>query len=511
MHSCLGDPENQQDVTQDHLFAVRGRKLAIDPLKCRVVGIEPAAAAPPEGPGRNEGSPSPVMPKADSPRRTNRSSTAGLRSNFLQAYEELNRLRAAGLPPDLPRPKARRVSEWRADLTLTHRCNLACRYCFAPLRDGRRPEHEDMPPRIAQQAVDFLLSSFGDISAPLTLRFGNTGETLLSLDRQAEIREYALLQAKKYDRRIRFHWGNTNLTLAQDPEMFARVYASPQLPHLGISLDGPQPVHDSVRVFPDGQGSHAIVEEIARRLLQAKSPPHVHCTFSGLNPDLLSIFQYLYGLGFRDIRLRPVRAAPASPLGYNPAAVEALKKGFSDLVAFFADQSDEDLLLYLRAINPKGDMLLRFVYRLANGNTLLHRCPAGQEYVCIDTNGDIYPCAYFISSRSMQMGSIFSGLDPDAVALYREGLRVDRKESCAACWARFLCGGGCYYQAFLSNGEVARPDENKCELVRHICEQAAYLLSCIHERPAVRDALFMRQYQGSKSPAQQEPTPAASL
>ena len=57
------------------------------------------------------------------------------------------------------------------------------------------------------------------------------------------------------------------------------------------------------------------------------------------------------------------------------------------------------------------------------------------------------------------MGDVFSGTDDARRAQHLARSHVDRMEPCRSCWARYLCGGGCYH-------EVERRGRIGCDYIR---------------------------------------------
>lgn len=35
-----------------------------------------------------------------------------------------------------------------------------------------------------------------------------------------------------------------------------------------------------------------------------------------------------------------------------------------------------------------------------------------------------------------------------------------------ACWMKYLCGGGCYYEKYMINGNLVTPPKPKCKLFK---------------------------------------------
>jgi uncharacterized protein len=53
--------------------------------------------------------------------------------------------------------------------------------------------------------------------------------------------------------------------------------------------------------------------------------------------------------------------------------------------------------------------------------------------------------------------------------------RLQDKEDCLKCWARYFCGGGCHANAYHSNGNMAKPALVSCIMHRKRIEGAIYL------------------------------------
>jgi uncharacterized protein len=105
------------------------------------------------------------------------------------------------------------------------------------------------------------------------------------------------------------------------------------------------------------------------------------------------------------------------------------------------------------------DTSLRPLHNLLNRNLIIKRCPWGEQ-IAVDCKGDIYPCNYVIDNKKIRQGNIkdSSFLDADT-----EYLWIDDRPACKDCRARYVCGGTCYYNAYIRNGA-----ENSCEEVECI-------------------------------------------
>ena len=70
------------------------------------------------------------------------------------------------------------------------------------------------------------------------------------------------------------------------------------------------------------------------------------------------------------------------------------------------------------------------------------------------------------------MGNVGSGIDLDLQQKILD-LTVDNRPVCKDCWARYLCGGGCWKHAVDMHGNLEMPDNDfSCEIIRHEIECA---------------------------------------
>jgi uncharacterized protein len=138
-------------------------------------------------------------------------------------------------------------------LCLTHDCNLRCTYCYAGRKQGKRMAWET-----AKRTIDYAFEHAVGRAA-LTGRapeaqlgyFG--GEPLLEWDLLKRSSAYADEAAARLGLGLR-KTVTTNMTLLD----VARIgWLRENAFYVGLSLDGNAAMHDTLRRFPDGSGSHA--------------------------------------------------------------------------------------------------------------------------------------------------------------------------------------------------------------------------------------------------------------
>ncbi|MDR3120700.1 MAG: SPASM domain-containing protein, partial [Clostridiales bacterium] len=73
------------------------------------------------------------------------------------------------------------------------------------------------------------------------------------------------------------------------------------------------------------------------------------------------------------------------------------------------------------------------------------------------------------------LGTVREGVSQAAVADMFKSENAYTKESCAACWAKFFCGGGCAANAWHYNRDIGKPNAFYCALVKKRIECALWL------------------------------------
>jgi radical SAM protein with 4Fe4S-binding SPASM domain len=113
-------------------------------------------------------------------------------------------------------------------------------------------------------------------------------------------------------------------------------------------------------------------------------------------------------------------------------------------------------------------------------------CGCGHYYLCVDMDGDIYPCAYFLAeTRGLKLGNVHGDVNPGECGdhhplVKRFPLRcVGKIETCGQCQWRHLCEGGCILGAYLKSGEIFAPTY----LCNYFKGMYAFLFTLLAEEP----------------------------
>ncbi|MGN1059846.1 MAG: SPASM domain-containing protein, partial [Clostridia bacterium] len=194
---------------------------------------------------------------------------------------------------------------------------------------------------------------------------------------------------------------------------------------------------------------------------------YVRGTFTRYNLDFAADVLHLADLGFKQISVEPVVAAPEADYMLRESDLPALFEQYELLAAEYVRRKKEG----------RGFNFFHFMVDLTGGPCILKRlsgCGAGHEYVAVSPNGDIYPCHQFVGDETRKMGNVQTpGLDEAISQIFRES-NVYTKPACQNCFAKFYCSGGCPANAVQYGGGINDPLPLSCALMRKRLECAVY-------------------------------------
>ena len=176
----------------------------------------------------------------------------------------------------------------------------------------------------------------------------------------------------------------------------------------------------------------------------------------------------------------PVKALPASGQKLQSEA---------DL---FYDFVKSKKLSELKALKLSSK-LYKNIFSLLSGKKRGRFCGAGQNYAGVSSQGKVYLCHRFVGMDEFQLGSVAS---PDSKLktignLAEESAStVSKVSKCSSCYAKNLCGGGCYHDNLGKTGSIFEQDEKDCKEVR----QAAKIAIDLVARLSDQDKDFLEEF-----------------
>lgn len=371
-----------------------------------------------------------------------------------EAYREFQEVKARKMRDHRHHNPPRRLRA--LCLNITHRCNLACEYCFA--KNLTIENAASMDSRTVKAAFDFIFRESKELERLQVDFFG--GEPLMVFDRVKEGVEYARELEKKHGKRVLFTL-TTNATLLTD-EIIS--FLKDNNISLILSLDGRKQVNDRFRKFRSGTGTYdSIIKNVTRvKEMMEKKDYYIRGTFTGQTGDILDTLRFFQEQGFYNVSLEPVSSPGECPYSIREEKLEDLLESYREAARWMANQT-----LCFYHFNLEVDNPLCLTRRITG-------CGAGVEYLAVDPKGDLYPCHQFIENEVFRMGSVFTGIEAGEIVNKFKETTIYHKEACEKCWARFYCGGGCHFQQYINTGDITRPASAYCRLFKGRLEAALW-------------------------------------
>ena len=351
-------------------------------------------------------------------------------------------------------------------LHLSHDCNMKCAYCFASEGSfgGARAL---MDFKTARAAINFVISASGGRNNIEIDFFG--GEPLLNFGVLKKTVEYAKTAGRNAGKNFRFTLTTNGLLLDEG----VRGYVNENMDNLVLSVDGRKEVNDAMRKRPDGSGTYErIVEKFLAVTEKREASWYIRGTYTSKNKDFSKDVLHLADLGFDRLSVEPV-VSPLNPeLGFAPGDGAELAAEYEKLA----------YAMFEREKRGKPFEFFHFNVDLEEGPCIARRikgCGAGYEYAAVTPNGDIYPCHQFAGIEEFRLGSVFNGIDNAETVQMMVNNSLFTKMECRACWAKYLCGGGCAANAWFYNRDINKPNAFYCDLFRKRIECALWL-KCAH-------------------------------
>ena len=345
-------------------------------------------------------------------------------------------------------------------LHVAHTCNLNCAYCFAS-QGKYRGERAVMSFEVGKRALDFLVENSGTRHNLEVDFFG--GEPLMNFGVVKQLVAYARSIEKEKNKNFRFTLTTNGLLI--DDEVID--FANRECVNVVLSLDGRKEIHDAYRVDHAGNGSWERIVPKFQKLVSARGNKNYYMrgTFTHRNPDFLKDIQAMLDLGFTELSMEPVVAAPGDEAALTEADCEIVKDQYERLAALMIKREREGkpFTFYHYMIDLEGGPC---VYKRISG------CGSGTEYMAVTPWGNLYPCHQFVGEEKFLLGNVFEGVQNEKLRDEFASCNLYTRPECRECWARLYCSGGCAANAWHATGSINGVYKLGCELFKKRMECA---------------------------------------
>jgi uncharacterized protein len=361
-------------------------------------------------------------------------------------------------------------------LFLTTACNLRCSYCYASAGSGGV---RSMTLETAQRAIGYVAGNAVRHKTPhLEIRYHGGGEPTLNWPVLTGSFEFARRKCDESGLQLRASVA-TNGVL--DDRRIEWIVA--HLGGAGVSCDGLPEVHDECRRTPSGKGSSGKVIHTLRRFDEAGFSYGIRLTVTADH-----IARLADSVEFLSSEFRPqsIHIEPVYLLGRGADAASA--------------ETDQFVLAYREAAARAAANGRRVQFSGARVGTLTnHFCNASRDNFCVSADGNVTACFEAFGEDAPLAGDFFYGrpaadgqgyvYDMEVLARLR-GQSVNNRAYCRDCFAKWSCGGDCYYKWLAGSGGGEFRGSSRCHVIRELTKDQ------ILEKIADSGGLFWHQPQG---------------
>jgi uncharacterized protein len=332
-------------------------------------------------------------------------------------------------------------------------CNLGCSYCFfldkEELYEGSRFHMSD---EVLDRYIKQLIEAHA--SPMVTVAWQGGEPTLMGLDfyrRAIEVQERYRKPGMRFENTIQ-----TNGTLLTD-EWCEFLKENEYL--VGISIDGPQPLHDVNRVNKRGEGTFDKVMRGLRRLQKHEVDYNVLTTVNAVNGAFpLEVYRFLRDdVGTDWMQFIPVVERvdeDGNPAFLNGEYASERSVGAEQFGEFLSVIFDEWVRNDVGSVYVQTfEAAVRNWMGLPSSGMCVFNETCGLG-VALEHNGDLYSCDHFVEPEYL-IGNIEDTSMGDLVGSQRQHtFGMDKRDSlpqyCLDCDVRFACHGECPKNRFIN-------------------------------------------------------------
>lgn len=349
---------------------------------------------------------------------------------------------------DLAKNRFLNIQPTRAiSLAVAQSCNFSCSYCYAEGGQfGQRAQLMDKT--VAFAAIEQLIEATPKGERVTIAYMG--GEPMLNHKLIHKATRYAFSKGLLHGVKVGFSiTTNGSLISEKDIQLFREYGFS-----ITISIDGSEEQHNQQRPLVSGKSSYQTVIKNIQPLLDNTKGIYLtaRVTVTPNNLDLNEAFKSLRRLGFKSIGFSPMINAPKQKGELNKVNLE----DYLEQMIGCAEGAIQQIEL---GEQPEFANFTTALKEIHSGKTKAHPCGAGNGYVGIGANAKMYLCHRYINDERGEVGDVLTGINKQTQINFVKKNDVNNLISCRSCWARRLCGGGCYH-------EVANRGRPTCQFIR---------------------------------------------
>lgn len=346
------------------------------------------------------------------------------------------------------------------DILISEDCNLACKYCF--IKNSKyHGKSALMKSDVGEKTIDFLIRESGIQKDLFICFFG--GEPLINFKVLEKIVIYALEEGRKNNKHFHFSI-TTNGTLLSD-EIVEFIYEH----HIEvlISIDGDIHSQNLNRPLSGGGDSYIKIMDNLKKLDQRNISYSARATVSSFTKNKIAEnYEHLILLGFKRIHFENALAPKGKVFITNKNDVKEINKQYSFI--------SKKIIKNIKSSQPYNIETFPLpLESIITKKTNFYSCTAGKGYISVNPNGDIYLCHRLVGDESFFLGNVIEDTyNVKWAEIIRNEMSIENRKKCRKCWARYICGGGCYEINYNFNKDISLTPQIYCQLKKHTIKLA---------------------------------------
>jgi uncharacterized protein len=345
-------------------------------------------------------------------------------------------------PTALPLKQSRTINELRSIIIkpIGSFCNLTCKYCFYldkhSLYEGSASTH-----KMNEETLEALIQQMFSCTNHPTFTWQGGEPTIMGLDFFRHVIELQKYYAKgrSYQNSLQTH------AMLLTPEWGEFLKKEDFL--VGISMDGPEHVHDYYRVDAQGRGTFKKVFENTKMLQDHEVNFNILASVSDYSANYpKEIYQFFRDNEFNFMQFSPiVETDPNNPGIALSFSVNAKQYGrfLHKVFRNWRDDFDEEQLKQKTSVRFFDSLLNLYIGRAVDHCALQKNC---NVYMVVEHNGDLFSCDFLVSPQTY-LGNLHKTRlqdafnSPNHIAFGEEKANYNKK--CQQCRWLKICYGGC--------------------------------------------------------------------
>lgn len=344
-------------------------------------------------------------------------------------------------------------------LLVAQSCNLNCRYCYASdINKVKKLMNIDTAERALQVVLNMSNSCLSSI------KFLG-GEPLLNFKVVKYVVERTLELCEERNLVVpRFVIVTNGTILNHEHIKFFKKHNF----YVLVSMEGMKDIHNFLRPYHSGKGSHRRTEESVQSLVASGIDVAIESVYTkahieaGISP--LMMISYFELLGVRQFVIPPV-IGEWHDLGITNHIKQVITD-FREAVTYCLNSFQSDKPVLLRGVQFVLDAYM-------NRRRRDYICGAGRNFISVNFDGEVFPC-YLLESEHTSMGNIHDNDFPNQrfhnVSRQLWNLIKDNNSTCRKCWAKEICKS-CIGSSFQISNKLENPPVWFCTLQNAMIEE----------------------------------------